>query len=59
MIGHSIVEDIQLDFNNNLINIDIKHAKEKHSGKTKGILISQDAVFSLDDNGERKKLKTL
>ena len=59
VIGHSIVEDIQLDFNNNLINIDIKHAKEKHSGKTKGILISQDAVFSLDDNGERKKLKTL
>ena len=59
VIGHTIVEDIQLDFNNNLINIDIKHAKEKHSGKTKGILISQDAVFSLDDNGERKKLKTL
>jgi hypothetical protein len=58
VIGHTIVEDVQLDFDNNLINIDVKHGKKKHSGKTKGVLITPNAIFRIDDTGERRKLKT-
>jgi len=58
VIGHTVVEDIQLDYNKNLINIDVKHGKEKHSGKTKGILIDGDYVYKIDDQGLKEELKT-
>ena len=40
VIGHTIVSDqITTDFNNKIIRVDIKHATEKFSGQTEGLLI--------------------
>ena len=58
VIGHTVVDDIQLDYNKNLINIDVKHGKEKYSGKTKGILVKGDYVYKIDDKGLKEEIKT-
>lgn len=57
VIGHTVVDDIDLDFNKNLIKIDVKHGKEKHSGNTKGILIEGDSVFKINDKGLKEEIK--
>ena len=56
IIGHTIVEDITTDFNGKLIKIDLKHGKEKKSGKTKGLLIENSIEFSINDLSKKKKL---
>ena len=57
VIGHTVVNDIQLDFNKNLINIDVKHGKDKQSGETKGILIEGKYVYKIDDQGLKEEIK--
>lgn len=51
VIGHSIVNDIQVDYHGKVIKIDLKHGQEMNSGSTKGILFEQNHVFKLDDKG--------
>ncbi len=56
IIGHSIVENISTDFNGKVIRIDVKHGKEKFSGKTKGLLIENNKSFAINDLGQKREL---
>jgi hypothetical protein len=51
VIGHSVVGDIQTDYQGKVIKIDLKHGQIMNSGLTKGILFEQKQVFKLDDKG--------
>ena len=55
VIGHTVVPEIHTHRNNSLITIDVKHGKEKYSGKTKGILIEDGSFFIVDDKGNKTK----
>ncbi len=56
VIGHTVVDDIETDFDGRLIKIDLKHGREKFTGKTKGILLENDVVYKIDDLGRREML---
>jgi len=57
VIGHSIVNDIQYDYNGTVVKIDIKHSEEMFSGSTKGILIKNAELFKLNDRGHQENLE--
>ena len=57
VIGHSIVNDIQYDYNGTVVKIDIKHSEEMFSGSTKGVLIEHAELVKLNDKGHRENLK--
>ena len=57
VIGHSIVNDIQYDYNGSVVKIDIKHSEIMFSGSTKGVLISNAEVFKLNDKGHQERLE--
>ena len=57
IIGHTVVEDVSSDYSGRVIKIDLKHGKEKYTGKTKGILIEDNDIFVLDDLGNSTALK--
>lgn len=56
IIGHSIVNDIEMAYNNKVVKIDVKHGQEMNSGKTKGLLIKNDSFYKIDDNFNVEKL---
>lgn len=56
IIGHSIVDDIQMDYNHKVIKIDVHHGNELNSGQTKGLYIEQGAFFKIDDKGNKEQL---
>ncbi len=56
VIGHSIVSDIETDYENRVIKIDLKHGQGKYSGETKGLLIHKGQLFKLDDLGNKIKM---
>ncbi len=56
VIGHTIVNDIETDFDGVLIKTDVSHGQKKFSGKTKGLLIENDIEYKIDDNGNKSKL---
>ncbi|UUV22577.1 metallophosphoesterase [Paenimyroides aestuarii] len=56
VFGHSVVDDITKDFNGKIIDIDLKHGKEKNSEKTKGLLIENGIEYKLDGKGKKTKL---
>ncbi len=53
VVGHVVVEEVTTDYDGKLIKIDLKHGEEKCSGKTKGLLIEDRAVYEIDDMGNR------
>ncbi len=54
VIGHTPVHDISSDFEGRVIRLDVAHGLSAFSGKTKGLLIENGNVFSMDDLGLRK-----
>ncbi|MDO6598133.1 metallophosphoesterase [Oceanihabitans sp. 2_MG-2023] len=56
IIGHTTVKDISTDFDGTVIRTDVHHGKLKFSGKTKGLLIKKDTIFSIDDTKIKKLL---
>jgi hypothetical protein len=56
VIGHSIVDDIQYDYNRTVVKIDIKHSEAMWSGSTKGILIKNAELVELNDKSSSKIL---
>ena len=56
VIGHSITDDIKIDYNRSVIKIDVHHGYEMNSGKTKGILIENNNIYKLNDMGVKTKL---
>jgi len=57
IIGHSIVDDIKVDYSGKVIKIDIKHGTTLKSGETKGILIENDRLYKVDDASKKIALK--
>jgi hypothetical protein len=57
IIGHTIVSDIiTSDYNGKVIRVDIKHPKEKFSGKSSALLIENGKYYRVDDKGARIEL---
>jgi len=56
IIGHTVVSDVSTDFNQKIIRIDVKHGKDKHSGKTKGLLIENGQKWRINDLGQKTTL---
>jgi hypothetical protein len=59
IIGHTIVRDISYDFNQKILRIDVKHGKNKFSGKTIGILIENNMIYKINDLGEKFNIETV
>ncbi|MCB0596317.1 MAG: metallophosphoesterase [Lewinellaceae bacterium] len=59
IVGHVVVREITADYAGKLINIDLKHGKDKCSGNTKGLLIQGREVFKIDDLGNQEALFAL
>lgn len=56
VIGHSIVDDISIGYNNKVIKIDVEHGEDLHSGHTKGLLIQDYNYYKIDDLGNKENL---
>ncbi len=54
IIGHTIVDkEITSDFDGKVIRVDIKHPKEKFTGKSQALLIENGAYFKVNDSGKK------
>ena len=56
IIGHSVVDDISVAYQNKVIKIDVKHGQEINSGKTKGLFIDKGNFFKVNDLNDKIKL---
>lgn len=56
VIGHCVVNDVSVKFNDKLVRIDVKHGTGKNSGNTKGILVENEQLFKIDDLGNKTEL---
>lgn len=56
IIGHSVVDDIQADYQQKVIKIDVRHGEQMKSGKTKGISMENGKVFKVDDQGTKRSI---
>lgn len=57
VIGHSIVDDIKVDYEGKVIKIDIKHGTQLRSGDTKGIFFENGHVYKVDDASHQTSLE--
>jgi len=58
VIGHTIVSDkISSDFNGKVIRVDVKHPKEKFTGKSQALFIKNNRFFRVTDKGEQFELE--
>jgi len=55
-IGHTITQEVSLDFNGGVIRTDVSHGKEKYSPKTQGLLIQNNQLFRVDGQGTKVAL---
>lgn len=54
VVGHTIVsEAVTGDFNGKVIRVDIKHPKEKFTGKAEAMLIENETYYRVNDLGEK------
>lgn len=57
IIGHTIVDKVVTgDFNGKVIRVDVKHPKEKFTGKSQALLIENGSYFRVNDNGTKIEL---
>ncbi len=56
VVGHVVVNDVRTDYNGKLINIDLKHGKNKCSEETKGLLVKDNIEFKVDGLGNEDVL---
>lgn len=56
VVGHTIVSDIKKSFEGRILLIDVSHSYEKHSGKTKGVLIENGLEYKINDLGTKSLL---
>lgn len=58
IVGHTIVDDkVTSDFNGKVIRVDIKHPKDKFSGKSRALLIENDIYYMVNDKGDKTPLQ--
>lgn len=57
IIGHTHIDnEVTSDFNGKVIRLDIKHPKEKFSGKSQALLIEHNKYYKVNDLGTKTKL---
>jgi len=56
VIGHSLVNDIKVDYEGEVIKIDIRHGTQMKSGDTKGILFEKGRPYKVDDASSKISL---
>lgn len=56
VIGHSLNDDITIDYDGKVVKIDVTHGSKMKSGKTKGILFEDNTFYKIDDLGNKYKL---
>ncbi|UII76185.1 metallophosphoesterase [Flagellimonas sp. HMM57] len=57
IIGHTIVSDeVTEDFDGKVIRVDIKHPKEKFTGKSQALLIEKGKYYKVNDVGIKEKM---
>lgn len=57
IIGHTIVDKIVTsDFDGKVIRVDVKHPKEKFTGKSQALLIENGSYFKVNDTGKKIEL---
>lgn len=57
IIGHTIVADeVTGDFDGKVIRVDIKHPKEKFTGKSQALLIEKGIYYKVNDTGAKRKM---
>lgn len=49
VIGHSVVDDVKIDYGDKIIKMDVKHGLVLNSGETKGVLFENGLVYKVDD----------
>jgi len=55
-IGHTIAQEVSLDFERAVIRTDVHHGIEKGSEHSQGLLIENDQLFRVNGKGEKTKL---
>lgn len=56
-IGHTIAQEVSLDFEGGVIRTDVKHGRIKGSDHSQGLLIENDQLFRVNAKGEKTKLE--
>lgn len=56
VVGHTVVKYIQSNYKGKVIAIDVRHGKEKYSGKTEGIYVENNTVYVVDGKGSKTQL---
>lgn len=56
IIGHSNIKDICFVYNKKAILLNVSHAEQFQSGKTKGLLVQKGEFHKIDDQGNRWRL---
>ena len=57
IIGHTIAEEeVSSDFYGKIIRVDIKHPKEKFTGRSQALLIENGKYYKVNDIGEKVRL---
>lgn len=56
VLGHTVVDSISKGYKGKIIRIDVPHAYQKFSGKTKGLLIEKGIEYTIDDLGNKTPL---
>ncbi len=57
-IGHTIAQEISLDYNGGVIRTDVKHGIKKYSEHSQGLLIENNQLYRVNAKGEKTKLGT-
>lgn len=52
-IGHTIAQNVSLDYNGAVIRTDVSHGDEKNSSKSQALLIINNELFRVDGKGEQ------
>jgi len=55
-IGHTIAQEVSLDYEGGVIRTDVKHGLKKGSDHSQGLLIEDDQLFRVNAKGEKTKL---
>lgn len=56
VIGHTVVEQVSADYQGKVIRIDVNHKKAVQEGTCRGILIENDQLYKVDDQGNREMI---
>ncbi|MDP1561289.1 MAG: metallophosphoesterase [Pirellulaceae bacterium] len=57
VVGHTVVDSISTDFAGQVVRVDLKHPKTRKDGVARALLVEQDQVFVVGDDGTREPIR--